>query len=214
VPFFMWLEAGDDRATKPVTGRYTGDRKAIMVSDDGLADPYWGETRVWTFEALESEPSGEVASLGGGTKPTSFTIKGEDKPVRANRELSLRALMESPNRQRIAYAGVFSPCPTGDTENEKNELFVWDRDKKASTRVSSAMSEFNNKWIDDDHLVYENAPGMSGRVAIFDMVSRKSIQLKPRAGSALVGFNALVCRDDLEEDDDDRGGDDPPLDAE
>jgi hypothetical protein len=76
------------------------------------------------------------------------------------------------------------------------------------------LSEFNNKWIDEDHLAYENAPGMSGRVAIFDAVARKSIQAKPRAGSALVGFNPFVCRDDLEEAGDDRGGDDPPLDAE
>jgi hypothetical protein len=122
-------------------------------------------------------------------------LEGADKPLRAAREIAAESLAWSPSKKRLVYAGVLDACKVlaAGGKGEKNELFLWDTDKKLAVRVASAISAFASHWLDEDHLVYEGGVGTDGKLHVYEVSTRKDTVLKPRHGAGLYGYPSLAC---------------------
>lgn len=122
-------------------------------------------------------------------------LEGGDKPLRAAREIAAESLAWSPSKKRLVYAGVLDACKVlaAGGKGDKNELFLWDTDKKLAVRVASAVSAFATHWLDEDHLVYEGGVGKDGKLHIYEVSTRKDTALKPRHGAGLYGYPSLAC---------------------
>jgi hypothetical protein len=124
----------------------------------------------------------------------SFTMENGGQ-VTSARALSNASLEWSPGRKRITYAGRLDACEVlaqGD-KAPKNELFVYDVEKKSAQRIDSGLSEFEALWLDDNLLVYENGVGAKGTVNLYDLAGHKKTQLAPRHGAGLYGVPSLTC---------------------
>ncbi len=137
-----------------------------------------------------------AAASGVAVSPDhhALTIEGSATPIRAARELDDSSLEWSPGKKRLTYAGKIDACKLLNVDaKEKNELFVWDGEKKAASRVAAAVSYFDTLWLDDDKLVYEGGIGKDGKLHVVDLPTRNDTVLKPRYGAGLFGFPTLVC---------------------
>jgi hypothetical protein len=136
-------------------------------------------------------PSGAKRSDDG----RAVIIEGADKPLRAAREIAADSLAWSPGKKRLAYAGVLEACKVLEAggKGDKNELFLWDTEKKLAVRVANAVSAFATHWLDEDHLVYEGGVGKDGKLHVYEVSTRKDTVLKPRQGAGLYGYPSLAC---------------------
>ncbi len=124
----------------------------------------------------------------------TLTIEGGEKPIKAARDIEASTVDWSPGKKRLTYAGAIDACKmVNEGAKEKNELFVWDQEKKAAWRVAAAVSFFDTVWLDDDKLVYEGGVGKDGKLHMVDLPSRNDVVLKPRYGAGLFGFPTLSC---------------------
>lgn len=138
--------------------------------------------------------SGGAKVSGDGT---ALEIDGVDKPVRAARPIAESTLEWSPDRKRLAYAGTVDACKvlaTGKAAKEdRNELFLFDMEKKTASRIAQAVSAFDSLWLDADHLVYEGGVGKDGKLHVYEVSTRSDTVLKARSGAGLFGYPELVC---------------------
>jgi hypothetical protein len=124
----------------------------------------------------------------------TLTIEGAEKPIKAARDIEYSTVDWSPAKKRITYAGTIDACKmVNEGAKDKNELFVWDQEKKAAWRVAAAVSFFDSVWLDDDKLVYEGGIGKDGKLHMVDLPTRNDVVLKPRYGAGLFGFPTLAC---------------------
>ena len=131
----------------------------------------------------------------------SLQIVQEDRTLRATRALDPKSIRWSPSGRLLAYAGAFSDCfpPPAGTKAGKNELYLWERGKKAAARIATAPSSFHPLWLDDNRLAFQAGVGKQSRIHVFDVRTKADTMLKPRAGAAFVGFDAVVCPGTAEE---------------
>ena len=126
-------------------------------------------------------------------------IAGVDKPLRAARTLGETTLEWSPDRKRLLYAGQLDACKliaAGKAgKDDKNELFMWDGDKKVASRIAQAVSAFDSVWLDGDHLVYEGGVGKDGKLHVYEVEARTDTVLKARYGAGLFGYPTLICEE-------------------
>ena len=136
-----------------------------------------------------------------GDDGMSLQITQEDRTLRATRPLDPKSIRWSPSGRLLAYAGAFSECfpPPASTKAGKNELYLWERGKKAAARIATAPSAFRPLWLDDNRLSYQAGVGKQSRIHVFDVGTKADTVLKPRAGAAFVGFDAVVCPGTSEE---------------
>jgi hypothetical protein len=122
-------------------------------------------------------------------------IDGETKPIRLARPVEPASLSWSPGGKRLAYAGLSNPCASS-KKNDRNELYLWDADKKRPVRIASAVSRFESVWLDDDHLLYEGGLEGAARLLVHDVAAGRAAPLKVRAGAGLAGFPSAACDED------------------
>ena len=150
-----------------------------------------------TFASFGSVDHGakKVAGVKLGADAQSLEIDGVDKPVRAARPLSPTTLEWSPDKKWLAYAGSFDACKVMmlGKEGNKNELFLWDNQKKLASRIAQAVSSFDSLWLDNDHLVYEGGVGKEGKLHVYEVSTRSDSVLKARYGGGLFGYPTLSC---------------------
>jgi hypothetical protein len=123
-----------------------------------------------------------------------FSIGGVPAPVVAARPLAAESLDWSPTRSKITYAGKIDACKIlkGDSK-DKNELYVFDMEKKSAQRVAAAISAFETLWLDDDHLVYEGGVGKDGQLHVYSFKEHADSALSTRYGAGLYGVPTLAC---------------------
>jgi hypothetical protein len=123
-----------------------------------------------------------------------FAIGGIPAPVVAARPLAAESLDWSPSRSRITYAGKIDACKIlkGDSK-DKNELYVFDMEKKSAQRVAAAISAFETLWLDDDKLVYEGGVGKDGQLHVYSFAQHADSVLPTRYGAGLYGVPTLAC---------------------
>lgn len=161
----------------------------------GAAAP--GGRRTWA-QAAQVWHSGQQGSPEGvtlGADGRSFTLAGGGA-VTAARELAPTSIEWSPGKARLTYAGKLDACKVlaeGD-KAAKNELFVYDVEKKSAQRIDSGISEFETLWLGDDVLAYENGIGQKGTVNLYVLSAHKRTQLAPRHGAGLYGVPSLRCQ--------------------
>jgi hypothetical protein len=173
--------------------KYMVDSAKTAVAAQAAAQVAGAKT-VATPQVVHGEPaaaSGARVSADG----RAIEIAGADKPVRAARDLDPSSIEWSPGKKRLTYAGKIDACKViaGETKEAKNELFVWEADKKTASRVAQAVSYFDTLWLDDDKLVYEGGVGKDGKLHVVDLATRNDVALKPRYGAGLYGFPTLSC---------------------
>ena len=93
---------------------------------------------------------------------------------------------------KAVYEGHRFGLPLSGTP-EKNELYVYDKTKRAAQRIASAVSYFETLWLDDDRLVYEGGVGKDGKLQIHDFATHGSTKLPTRHGAGLFGVPTLAC---------------------
>jgi hypothetical protein len=123
-----------------------------------------------------------------------FNIGGVNAPIVAARPLAAESLDWSPTRSRITYAGKIDACKIlkGDSK-DKNELYVFDMEKKSAQRVAAAVSAFETMWLDDDKLVYEGGVGKDGQLHVYSFAQHADSVLPTRYGAGLYGVPTLAC---------------------
>jgi hypothetical protein len=128
----------------------------------------------------------QIAAAQGG---------GEDRTLRATRALAPDSLRWSPSGQRLVYAGAYDDCgpAAAGSKLDKNELFLWEKGKKAAARIATAPSAFRARWLDDTRLAYQAGVGKQARIHVLDVSTNADTTLKARAGAVFVGFSALFC---------------------
>jgi len=123
----------------------------------------------------------------------SVQVADEDRTLRATRVLDPDTVRFAPGGRRLAYAGAFDVCGSEGGKSAKNELYLWERGKKTAARIATAPSAFRLDWADDDRLIYQAGAGKQSRIHLLEVATKTDTVLKPRAGAALVGFDAIVC---------------------
>jgi len=141
--------------------------------------------------------------IGGATValPAELTPEVHDKLVAAigtdeRGEPMLAEVAVSPNRARIALASATDPCAKGD-DAPKPSLYIADAKTGAYKHVLTAASRFRMRWIDDDHLLYEDG---TGSLRFYDAAAgRETGKIGDRAGLALTTLSpspAPLCTTD------------------
>ena len=162
---------------------------AVAVSVSGII-PIHRTTATPSSVSTSSLPAEQI-SLSEDRK--SLQITDEDRTLRATRALDPETVRFAPAGRRLVYAGAFDECnPGARGKSAKNELYLWERGKKAATRIATAPSAFRLDWSDDDRLVYQAGAGKQSRIHVLEVATKTDTVLKPRA-AALVGFDAVVC---------------------
>jgi hypothetical protein len=152
-----------------------------------------GRTTVTPYSVSAASERAEIAdqvSLSEDQK--SLQIADENRTLRATRALDPDTVRWAPAGKLLAYAGALDECRSG-RKPEKNELYVWERGKKAAARVATAPSAFRLVWLDDDRLVYQSGLGKQSRIHVLAVATKTDAVLKPRAGAALAGFAGVIC---------------------
>jgi hypothetical protein len=158
---------------------------AVAVSVSGIIPTHRTTASPWSVSTSSLPP--EQASLSEDQK--SLQIADEGRTLRATRALDPETVRFAPAGRRLVYAGAFDEC---NPARGKNELYLWERGKKAAARIATAPSAFRLDWTDDDRLVYQAAAGKQSRIHVLEVATKTDTVLKPRA-AALVGFGAVVC---------------------
>ena len=195
---------------------------AIVMGWTAQGDPVWtvrGENAAETFYTLDATRTATVTVLASGAvaghrttaTPSSVSttstpaeqvtvaddrrslqIVDEDRTLRATRELDPDTVAWAPAGKRLAYAGAFDECNPPKGKAAKNELYFWERGKKAAARIATAPSAFRLAWLDDDRLVYQAVAGKQSKIHVLEVATKSDTVLKPRAAT-LVGFGGVVC---------------------
>ena len=151
-----------------------------------------GRTTVTPSSVSTPSPLADQVSLGDDQK--SLQIADENRTLRATRVLDPDTVRWAPAGQRLAYAGALDECrPATGAKAGKNELYLWERGKKAAVRIATAPSAFRLAWFDDDRLVYQAGLGKQSQIHVLAVATKADTVLKPRAGAALAGFAGVVC---------------------
>ena len=162
---------------------------AVAVSVSGIL-PTHRTTATPSSVSTSSLPAEQIA-LSEDRK--SLQIADEDRTLRATRALDPETVRFAPAGRRLVYAGAFDECkPAARGKPDKNELYLWERGKKAAARIATAPSAFRLDWSDDDRLVYQAGAGKQSRIHVLEVATKADTVLKPRA-AALIGFDAVVC---------------------
>ena len=163
-----------------------------MLEGDGVI-PAGGETRAWPSQVAHFDDKA-VPGVKIEDGANQFTIGGVPAPVVAARPLAAESLDWSPARARITYAGKIDACKILKGESkEKNELYVFDMEKKSAQRVAAALSGFETLWLDDDRLVYEGGVGKDGQLHLYSFAQHADSALPTRYGAGLYGVPTLAC---------------------
>ncbi|MGZ3441962.1 MAG: hypothetical protein ACXVDD_20720, partial [Polyangia bacterium] len=125
---------------------------------------------------------------------TQFLVDGVDQPVIAARPLAQSSLTWSPTKSRLTYAGKLDACKILKGESkDKNELYVYDKQKRTAQRIAAAVSPFETLWLDDDRLVYEGGVGKDGKIHLYTFSTHADEALPTRHGAGLYGVPTLAC---------------------
>ena len=178
---------------------------AVAVSVSGII-PTHRTTATPSWVMTSSLPAEQI-SLSEDRR--SLQIADEDRTLRATRALDPATVRFAPAGRRLVYAGAFDECnpPTVRGKPDKNELYLWERGKKAAARVATAPSAFRLDWADDDRLVYQAGAAKQSRIHVLEVATKTDTVLKPRA-AALIGFDAVVCPGASPEGEEDYGDED------
>lgn len=189
-PVFVAQSGGAERAYVVDTAHtgLTPGATAIIQGEATMVTP------LAVKHALKGAPEG--VALAADRRSFSLTAGGQ---VTAARELAESSLDFSPGKKRITYAGALDACKilsegeAGQNKNAKNELFVYDLEKKSAQRIDSGVSAFETLWLDDNTLVYENGFGQQGTVNLYDFAAHRKLTLPTRHGAGLYGVPTLAC---------------------
>ena len=146
-----------------------------------------------------------LADAGGGSELSrAVDTLGRDRPA------ELSAISWAPGGKRGAFAGVLKPCASQNAKSPAdgahNNLYVWDKDKPRPAKIASAVSYFESRWLDDDHLLYEGGVEQAARLLVYDVTTNVSTPLEAPARGGLYGYPTLACPEDFGHDDADDDG--------
>lgn len=156
-------------------------------------------SRTWAqADKVWHSGQGSPAGVTMAADHRSFAVEGGGK-VTAARDLADASIEWSPGKKRLTYAGQLDACqilaqPAKKGGGDKNELYVYDIEKKSASRVDSGVSEFETLWLSDDLLVYENGVGAQATVNLYDLPGHRKVQLAGRNGAGLYGMPSLSCQ--------------------
>ncbi len=158
--------------------------------------------------ATSGLPTGIKLADGASTFSLNSDGNSVSTPVVAARPVDPASLEWSPKKTRLTYAGKIDVCALqGETPEKKkagrNELFVFDVAQKSAQRIAAAISLFETRWLDDDHLVYDGGVGKDGQVHLYGFSSHDDKALATPAGAGLYGVPHLDCDQQAAPDTDD-----------
>jgi hypothetical protein len=181
-------EPGEDETSYALDATRTA---AVVVSLSGAVPG--NRTTATPSLVTTSDEVADMVTISDDRK--SLQIVDEDRTLRATRALDPTSVRWSPGGKRLIYAGAFDECKAAaaGAKADKNELYLWERGKKSAARLAASPAVFRGAWIDDDRLVYQAGAGKQSRIHVYQPATRSDMVLKSRAGSALWGFNAVVC---------------------
>jgi len=187
---------------------YTIDtaRTGLGHLEGGAVLPSGGETRAWPNQVahLTGQEVPDVKLTDGANQFMITRGGGEPVTVTAARPIALSTLDWSPGKVKLTYAGKLDACRILKSGTaEKNELFVYDLQKRSAQRVSAAVSQFETLWLDDDRLVYEGGVGATGQLHLYAFTAHADATLPTRYGAGLYGVPTLQCEQaetDVDED--------------
>jgi hypothetical protein len=181
-PIWSVLAAG---ATEPVTWTLDATRSTLVRAGEPC-EPALAATVVSPSGVVHhrADPEGVALSDDG----MQLTGVDADRPVRASRAIRPGSFGWSPGKKRFAYTGRLDRC---DEKPDPNALYVWDAERKRSTRLTSAVSAYESEWLDDDRLAYE--AGLGTRLKVHDFAADDTLTLDTPAGAGLFGLPTLAC---------------------
>jgi hypothetical protein len=155
-----------------------------------------------TTAVKPNEVSHRMAALEGvSLSEDGLRIMGvdEDVPVRASSAIRPESLAWSPGKKRFVYTGSFGVCerPGVDAAGKaeaSNGVYVWDPERKRSTRVSAAASALQATFLDDDRLAYQGGPRAT-KLTIHDLLGGGATVVKVPAGVGLYGIATVGCEE-------------------
>jgi hypothetical protein len=155
--------------------------------------PEGGETRAWPSQVAHFEDKA-VPGVKIEDGATQFLVEGVAEPVIAARPIAQSSLAWSPGGTKLTYAGKLDACKIlKQRSKEKNELYVYDKQRHAAQRIAAAVSLFETLWLDDDRLVYEGGVGKEGQIHIYTFSTHADEALPTRHGAGLYGVPTLSC---------------------
>ncbi len=181
--------------TSGATAAYTFDtaRTGLAKLEGDSVIPADGETRAWPNQVAHFDDKA-VPGVKMEDGATQFLVEGVDQPVIAARPLAQSSLTWSPGKTRLTYAGKLDACKILKGESkDKNELYVYDKQKHTAQRIAAAVSSFASLWLDDDRLVYEGGVGKDGKIHIYTFSTHSDEALPTRHGAGLYGVPTLAC---------------------
>jgi hypothetical protein len=182
------------------------------------------EAKAFTLDATGTSLVASEETCGGGVATTSVKPAGvvhrkptpegvalsedglrilgvdEDVPVRATSAIRPESLGWSPGKKRFVYTGNVAQCgpaklDLGAEPEAGNGLYVWDAERKRSTRVTSA-SAVEAAWMDDERLAYQTGSDKATKLTIHDFSPGGfSTTVKVPAGAGLFGIATVGCAD-------------------
>ena len=191
-PMFTFIVTSGANAAYTFDTAHTG--LAALQGDSVI--PAGGETRAWPNQVAHFEDK-TVSGVKMEDGATQFLVEGVDQPVIAARPLAQSSLTWSPGKTRLTYAGKLDACKIlkGESQgkDDKNELYVYDKQKHTAQRIAAAVSSFATLWLDDDRLVYEGGVGKDGKIHIYTFSTHADEALPTRHGAGLYGVPTLAC---------------------
>lgn len=188
-PMFTFVVTSGATEAYTIDTAHTG---LAQLQGDGVL-PEGGETRAWTNQVAHFEDKA-VPGVKIEDGATQFLIDGVPQPVIAARPIAQSSLAWSPNKSRLTYAGKLDACKILKGQStEKNELYVYDKERRTAQRIAAAVSEFETLWLDDDRLAYEGGVGKDGKIHIYTFSTHSDEALPTRHGAGLYGVPTLAC---------------------
>ncbi|HWE28245.1 MAG TPA: hypothetical protein VHB97_09600 [Polyangia bacterium] len=181
--------------TSGATAAYTIDtaRTGLGKLEGDSVIPAGGETRAWPNQVAHFDDKA-VPGVKMEDGATQFLVDGVAAPVIAARPLAQSSLTWSPGNTRLTYAGKLDACKILKGESkDKNELYVYDKQKHTAQRIAAAVSPFETLWLDDDRLVYEGGVGKDGKIHLYTFSTHADEALPTRHGAGLYGVPTLAC---------------------
>jgi len=186
----IWIVRGATGADETSYALDATRTAVVTVTVSGIG-PNNRTTATPAAVTTQSPVAADQVSLSDDKK--SVQVADEDRTLRATRVLDPDTVRFAPGGKRLAYAGAFDMCGSASGKPAKNELYLWERGKKTASRIATAPSAFRLDWVDDDRLIYQAGGGKQSRIHVLEVATKTDTVLKPRAGAALVGFDAMFC---------------------
>jgi hypothetical protein len=178
-----------------VSAAFTFDtaRTGLAPLSGDAVIPQGGETRAWPSQVAHFEDKA-VPGVKIEDGATQFLVDGVAEPVIAARPIAQSSLAWSPGGTKLTYAGKLDACKILKQQSkDKNELYVYDKQKRSAQRIAAAVSLFETLWLDDDRLVYESGVGKDGRIHIYTFSTHADETLPTKHGAGLYGVPTLAC---------------------